>query len=212
MELWLAVVIAAACFVVSGVLFGLVFHRVGYQARRKKAEAEIGSAEEEAKRIREEGKKNAETAKKEALISAKEEILRQRNEAEKELKERRADVSRMERRVAQKEETLDKKAEAIEHKNEQLDKKLKENDALREQIEELRVQEMKILENISGISATEAKASSQAASLANRSSVAQVCSTGISSRFQIFFISLIFVCLRIFIIYCFSYLAQSASS
>ncbi len=157
MELWLAVVIAAACFVVSGVVFGLVFHRVGYQARKKKAEAEIGSAEEEAKRIREEGKKNAETAKKEALISAKEEILRQRNEAEKELKERRADVSRMERRVAQKEETLDKKAEAIEHKNEQLDKKLKENDALREQIEELRRQEMKILEEISGISATEAK-------------------------------------------------------
>jgi len=157
MELWLAVVIAAAGTGVSGVVSGLIFHRVGYLSRKKKAEAKIGSAEEEANRIREEGKKNAETAKKEALISAKEEILRQRNEAEKELKERRADVSRMERRIAQKEETLDKKAEAIEHKNEQLDKKLKENDALREQIEELRRQEMKILENISGISATQAK-------------------------------------------------------
>ncbi len=157
MELWLAVVIAAACTGVSGVGCGLIFHRVGYLSRKKKAEAKIGSAEEEAKRILDEGQKNAETAKKEALISAKEEILRQRNEAEKELKERRADVSRMERRVAQKEETLDKKAEAIEHKNEQLDKKLKENDALREQIEELRRQEMKILENISGISATQAK-------------------------------------------------------
>ena len=139
------------------VTFGAIFHRVGYIARKKKAEAAIGSAEEEAKRIREEGQKNAETMKKEALIGAKEEILRQRNEAEKELKERRADVSRMERRIAQKEETLDKKAEAIEHKNELLDKKLKENDVLREQINELRVQEMKILERISGISATEAK-------------------------------------------------------
>ena len=157
MELWLAVVIAAAGTGVSGVVCGAIFHRVGYLSRKKKAEAKIGSAETEAKRILEEGRKNAETAKKEALISAKEEILRQRNEAEKELKERRADVSRMERRVAQKEETLDKKAEAIEHKNEQLDKKLKENDALREQIEELRRQEMKILENISGISATQAK-------------------------------------------------------
>ena len=157
MELWLAVTIAGACFAGSGVLFGAIFHRVGYISRKKKAEAAIGSAEEEAKRIREEGKKNAETMKKEALIGAKEEILRQRNEAEKELKERRADVSRMERRIAQKEETLDKKAEAIEHKNELLDKKLKENDVLREQINELRVQEMKILERISGISATEAK-------------------------------------------------------
>ncbi len=154
MELWLALAIAAAG---SGTVFGLIFHRVGYVSRKKKAEAAIGSAEEEAKRIREEGKKNAETMKKEALIGAKEEILRQRNEAEKELKERRADVSRMERRIAQKEETLDKKAEAIEHKNELLDKKLKENDVLREQINELRVQEMKILERISGVSASEAK-------------------------------------------------------
>ncbi|MBE6549662.1 MAG: ribonuclease Y [Ruminococcaceae bacterium] len=157
MELWLCIVIAASAFVGSGVIFGAVFHRVGYNARKKKAESEIGSAEEEAKRIREDGAKLAETMKKEALISAKEDILRQRNDAEKELKERRADVSRMERRVAQKEETLDKKAEALERKNEQLDKKLKENDALRDQINELREKEMKILEEISGISAEQAK-------------------------------------------------------
>ncbi len=153
MELWLAVLVAAGAAVGSGTIFGFV----GYSVRKRKAEAKIGSAEAEAKRIREEGQKFAETAKKEALLSAKEEIIRQRNEAEKELKERRADVSRLERRVAQKEETLDKKAEAIENKNEILDKKLKENDALREQINELRVQELKILEKISGFSAIEAK-------------------------------------------------------
>ena len=153
MELWLAVLVAAGAAVGSGTIFGFV----GYSVRKKKAEAKIGSAEVEAKRIREEGQKFAETARKEALLSAKEEIIRQRNEAEKELKERRADVSRLERRVAQKEETLDKKAEAIENKNEILDKKIKENDALREQINELRVQEMKILEKISGFSAVEAK-------------------------------------------------------
>ena len=135
----------------------LVPARFGYKRRQKKAEREIGSAEEEAKRIREEGAKQAETQKKEALLSAKEEIIRQRNEAEKELKERRSEVSRMERRLTQKEENLDKKTEALEKKNEQLDKKLKENDALREQINELREKEMVILEQISGISAEEAK-------------------------------------------------------
>ncbi len=153
----LAILIAAGAATVSGGAFGLILYRVGYKNRQKKAEAEIGSAEEEAKRIRQTGIKDAETAKKEALISAKEEILKQRNEAEKEMKERRSEISRMERRLTQKEENLDKKTETLEKKNEQLDKKLKENDALREQIEELRAKEMVILEQISGISAVEAK-------------------------------------------------------
>ncbi len=158
MEQWLMyTVIAVAAFSVSGALFALIFFRVGYRARQKKAESEIGSAEEEAKRIREEGVKNAETMKKEALLGAKEEILRQKNDAEKELKERRADVSRMERRITQKEETLDKKTEALERKSEQLDRKIKENEALHEQIEVLHQEEMKRLEQISGITVEEAK-------------------------------------------------------
>ena len=45
-----------------------------------------------------------------------------------------------------------------EKKNEQLDKKLKENDLLREQIEELHQKELHVLEELSGISADEAKA------------------------------------------------------
>ena len=158
MEAWMiATIAAAASAVVIGTIFACVFYRVGYNRRKSKAEAEIGSAEEEAKRIRSEGLKLAETSKKEALISAKEEILKQRNEAEKELKERRAEISRMERRLNQKEENLDKKTDSLEKKNELLDKKIKENDVLREQIEELRAKEMVVLEQISGISATEAK-------------------------------------------------------
>lgn len=157
METWIVAVIAAGSALGSGAIFGFSFFKVGYKRRQQKAEAAIGSAEEEAKRIREEGAKAAETQKKEALISAKEEILRQRNEAEKELKERRSDISRMERRLTQKEENLDKKTEALERKNEQLDKKLKENDELRGQIEELRAKELEILEQISGVSAEQAK-------------------------------------------------------
>ena len=150
---WIVTAVVAAL----GAASSAVFFRVGYKRRQKKAEAEIGSAEAEAKRIREEGAKAAETQRKEALLSAKEEILKQRNEAEKELKERRSEISRMERRLTQKEENLYKKTENLERKNEQLDKKLKENDELRGQIEELRAKEMVVLEQISGISAEEAK-------------------------------------------------------
>ena len=133
MQLIYAILLAIGTFAVGSVTFAVIFRKVGYNARKRVAESEIGSAEEEAKRIRDDGAKQAETMKKEALLSAKEEILKQRNEAEKELKERRADVSRTERRLVQKEENLDKKAEALENKNEILDRKIKENDVLTEQ-------------------------------------------------------------------------------
>ena len=150
MDLWVGISLAA----VAGILIGAV---VGMIIRKKIGERKIGSAESEAKKIKEDAQKEAESLKKEALISAKEDILRQRNEAEKELKERRGEISRAERRITQKEENLDKKAEGLEKKNELLDKKIKENDVVREQINELLKKEETILENISGISAEEAK-------------------------------------------------------
>ena len=150
LDLIYSILLAVGAFAVGSVVFAVVFRKVGYNARKRIAESEIGSAEEEAKRIRDDGAKQAETMKKEALLSAKEEILKQRNEAEKELKERRADISRTERR-------LDKKAETLESKNEILDRKIKENDVLKEQINELRAKELDVLEKISGLSAQEAK-------------------------------------------------------
>ena len=137
-----------------GILVGVI---VGIFVRKFISEKKIGSAKLEAERIKTEARKEAETAKKEALISAKEEILRQRNESEREMKERRGEITRQERRLVQKEENLDKKTEQLEKKNEQLDRNIKENEALREQINELLGKELKILENISGISAQEAK-------------------------------------------------------
>lgn len=139
---------------VAGIIIGAF---VGMLIRKKIAEGKIGSAENEAKRILSDSEKEAEAKKKEALIEAKEEILRQRNEAERELKERRSEISRTERRLIQKEENLDKKSEVLERKNEQLDKKLKDADTVREQVEEALSKQLKILENISGISADEAK-------------------------------------------------------
>ena len=152
MELWGWILLVVAAVV--GIFIGVA---VGIAMRKKIGERKIGSAEDEAKRIKDDAAKEAESMRKEALISAKEDILRQRNEAEKEIKERRSEISRTERRISQKEENLDKKVEGLERKNELLDKKIKENDAVREQIEELLKKEQKVLEDISGISAEEAK-------------------------------------------------------
>ncbi len=127
------------------------------QAKIKSGKLKIATAEEEVKRILEEGKKEAERRKKDMVLEAKDEVLRLRSEAEREIKDRRAEVSRQERRLDQKEETLDRKTEALEKKNEQLDARLSENEALREQIQEVLTQHLTRLEEISGLSAAEAK-------------------------------------------------------
>ncbi len=139
---------------VLGIVFGVI---IGIAYRKRVAEATIGSAEVKAQKIVEDATKQAETLKKEALLEAKEEILRLRNESERDLKERRAEVARMERRLTQKEEILDKKTENLERKTELLEKKLHEIDTLREQIEEEKVKHVQVLEQLSGLTASEAR-------------------------------------------------------
>ncbi len=150
----LIVIIVVATFLVSVVL-GFV---LGHTYRKRVGEAEIGSAEEQAKKIIEEGNKNAENAKKEALISAKEEIIRQRNDAEREIKERRNELSKLENRVSKKEEQIDRKIENLEQKEENLNKKHKTADEKLAELENLKTQEMTILERLSGLTAEKAKA------------------------------------------------------
>ena len=148
------VAIIGAAALVVGILIGVL---IGIAARKRVAEAKIGSAEAEAKRLLEESRKQAETLKKESLLEAKEEILRQRNDAERELKERRAELTRTERRLTQKEENIDKKSDALERKNETLDKKIKEADAVKEQIDQVLADHLAKLEEIAGVSAEDAK-------------------------------------------------------
>ena len=149
MDLGLAIALIAAALVVGAAL--------GFLIRRVIAEKKIGSAEAEVKRILAESAQQAEALKKERLLEAKEDILQRRNEAEAELKERRSEVSRQERRLAQKEENLDNKSEALDRKNEVLEQKIRENDVLRGEIAATLDQHKKVLEELAGLTAEEAK-------------------------------------------------------
>ena len=149
----IAVLMCVGAALVSLIIGALV----GFIIRKKIGEAKIGSAETEAKRILDEAKADAESAKKTALLEAKEGIMSQRNEFEREMRERRAEANRLENRLNKKEENLDKKTDQLEKKNDQLDKKIKENEALKEKIEESLLAQQKKLEEISGITAEEAK-------------------------------------------------------
>ncbi len=129
----------------------------GYLYRKQVAEKEIGSAEQEATRIVNDAIKSAETKKREAILEAKDEIHKNRSEAEREIKERRNETQKLERRLAQKEETLDRKTDALDQKNEELNRKLQHLEKTQESCEQLKNEQIAVLERISGLTREEAK-------------------------------------------------------
>ena len=149
------IILFAAAGLAVGIAAGIF---IGILIRKGIAEKKLGVAEERAKKIESDAKVQAAVDSKRMIVDAQKEINQLRSDTEREIKERRGEITRSERRLAQKEENLDKKAEQLERKGEQLDKKLKDNDAVREQIEITLEQQKKILEQLSGLTAEEAKA------------------------------------------------------
>ena len=146
-------VIAGVAAVVCSVL-GFV---IGWNGRRKSAEATIRSAEDEARRILGDAIKNAESKKKEALLEAKDEIHNLRQETERDLRERRSEVQRQEHRIQQKEESLDRKTDNLEAKEEKLAQRAKVIEEKIEECDRLKQSQMDLLEKISGFSKEQAK-------------------------------------------------------
>ncbi len=150
--------ILSIILIIVALLVGLgVGFALGEQHRKKTAEATIGSANQEATRILNQALAMAEQKRKESVLEAKDEIHRHRQEVEKELRDRRNEVQRQERRMNQKEENLDKKSDNLERKEENLVKKLKEAEQKQAEIEEVKKNQVEILEKISGFTEAQAK-------------------------------------------------------
>jgi ribonuclease Y len=106
---------------------------------------------------KEAAKEAAQAAKKEAIMEAKESLQAEKAELERETRERRKELQKLETRIVQKEENLDHKRDQIEKKErdiitieEQLKKQEKE-------IAQIKVRQLRELENLSGMSSEEAK-------------------------------------------------------
>lgn len=130
---------------------------VGYMARKRSAEAQIGSAEQEALKIVSDAEAKGEARKKELMLEAKEDIHRLRQELDRDTKERRNEISRQERRVVQKEENLDRKLESVEKKEEQLARKESRIDKTQQAVDEMHAKQKTELERISGLTSDDAK-------------------------------------------------------
>ena len=150
---WLCAVIA----VLAAAAAGAAAFFLGFNYRKNKAEAEIGSAEQEAKRIVGDAIKTAEAKKKEIVLEGKDELHRLRDESEKELANRRKEIQHQERRVLQKEESLEKKLENVERKENQADQKNKKAEERLQEAEAVKKSQFDMLEKISSFTVDQAK-------------------------------------------------------
>ncbi len=156
MEMLIGVI--AALVVAAGAYFA------GSRTNRKDSGAIVRQAEELAAKVIEDARREAETITKEAELKAKDAAIAAKEEHERQTREKNKDLQALEKRLTQKEENLDKKAVLVDQKEVDILKKeqgvSQKEQALAQREDELKkaadVQKAK-LEQISGMSAADAK-------------------------------------------------------
>jgi len=148
-------------YVIIGFVLGAV---AGFVVKKYNAEKEIERARQEAEEILERARREGEAKKREYLLQAKDEIYQQKRDLEKEYRERENSLKRLENRLQQKEERLEGKQEKLSRKEAELvetEKRLSrmEQDIKKkeEEVERLLQEQRNRLEEISGLTAEEAK-------------------------------------------------------
>ena len=135
-------------------LLGLI---IGWTVRWVYAKFQLSSSEQKAERIKQDAVKEAEAIKKELVLETKDQLLRERNQQEREFRDRRAELQKQERRLIQKEDNLDNKLGILEKQTQEIadrERGLKERDAALTEQETIW---RKKLEEVSQLTADQAK-------------------------------------------------------
>ncbi|WP_447769071.1 ribonuclease Y [Sphingobacterium faecium] len=121
-------------------------------------------AQEKVKSIIKEADQEAEHLKKKKLLEAKEKFLQLKSEHEKEVSQRNNTISQKENTLRQKEQSVNQKLENLNREKQeldatrkQLDKLVEVNESKSEEVEQIKLQHIKQLEGIAGVTAEEAK-------------------------------------------------------
>lgn len=121
-------------------------------------------AESKAEQIIEKAKKEAEKIKRQNLFEAKEEMHKLKLDVDKEIKEKKNELKESEQRLIQRENNMDKRDEAyqkrenlLDERDEKLSLKQQEIQNERVKVEEIKQQQLDLLEKISGFSKEKAK-------------------------------------------------------
>ncbi len=122
------------------------------------------NASNKAVSILEKAKKDGEKAKRELLFEAKEEAHKLKMETDKEIKEKKSELKESEERLIQREKNMDKRDETYQKRENLLDERdeklsLKQQELLNEQVkvEEIKKEQLDLLEKISGFTKEKAK-------------------------------------------------------
>ena len=99
----------------------------------------------------------AEDEKRRILLEAQEEVIKLRTAGENEIKEQRQELNQLERRYLQREEQLEQKNDSLEKQRVALTEKESEVDKAVQEANELKVQQVKALEETAGLSVEEAR-------------------------------------------------------
>ena len=120
----------------------------GYIVARTLTGRRYEAAKQGASQVLEEAREKERTL----LLEAKEEALRLRSDGEAELRERRSELQRTETRLANREENADNRSQNLEHRERDLGVKEQEAAGLRAELEEMKGEETRQLEEISNLS------------------------------------------------------------
>ena len=143
--------------VVIGLVVGFIINIILGSFRESNANRKVDA-------ILDKARKDAEKVKRDQVLETKEEIHRMKMDYEKELKEKKEELKNSEDRLIQREQNMDKRDEMYQKREQTLDErenklfeKQKEIQDEQVKVEEIKQQQLDILENLSGISKDKAK-------------------------------------------------------
>lgn len=151
--------------VIASAVFLFIGRRLGARAELRRQEQAHATAQDTAKKVVAEAEREAESLRKTALLNGKEEIIKLREAWELEVRGRREEIEREERRVADNEGVLNRKYDLLEQREREASRRTGEVTGRertltqREQeLDKLMGEERRRLEQLAGISASDAKA------------------------------------------------------
>jgi len=156
-----ATVITVAVGILATLVLSALFGNILYRRKTKRRQEEV---EEKAMLILKEAGITAENLKKDKILEAKEKILKMKSEFEEEANRKKSLIISNEQKIKQREQTLSKELESIKRKEGELDDirtdlaaQLEHVRKRKEDLDKFNQQKIQILENISKVTAEEAR-------------------------------------------------------
>lgn len=154
-------VIVIVASVIATIVLSLLFGSFLYKRRLKKNEDD---AQAKAKLIIKEAEIAAENMKKDRILEAKEKMLKMKSEFEEEANKKKSQIISNEQKIKQREQTLSKEIESLKRKEGELDDirtdlqaQLEHTRKRKEELDKFNQQKIQVLENISKLTADEAR-------------------------------------------------------